>query len=232
MGDLVKLITPLPSPATPYPEPTIDPGLVILYKDSKWDNQNEYIYLNNYYATKRFAIESPLAKQATWIAFNLPVGTAMTLIEHKNLGPDANYDLSEAGKSIDLVGTGQLATVDLKAVGINDCLQAFVWRFVDLNAGVVEVYEKDNLTGNRVIIFLAEWPLGKVQNISQWYMNDKISSMRWWTILEQQKVTFYEKSDGSGKNFTITKEKPQEYLNLNDVDKMNDKISAFDWVKN
>ena len=74
--------------------------------------------------------------KATWVAFNLPAGVVMTLVDHYvSGGPNGFGDLKDAGKVVDLIGTGKTEAVDLSRCNMNDCVSAFFWRNVDLEPG-------------------------------------------------------------------------------------------------
>jgi hypothetical protein len=166
------------------------------------------------------------------VAFNLPVGSVMTLMDNvvTVASGDLPTDFKNCGRCIDLVGTGQTEGVDLTQCNMNDCVSAFIWREVDLDMGAIELFDDINFGGNRTTLFLGEWPLDKVISIGDWWLNDRVSSVRWHMLNDLQTVALFENADGSGRAYQNVKGwgKTKEIANLNDV-VFNDCMSSFSW---
>jgi hypothetical protein len=139
-------------------------------------------------------------------------------------------DLSDCGRTIDLVGTGRTEAVDILAMGMNDVLSSFFWRTVDLNMGAIELFEDANFSGIRATIFLSEWNASSLFAIDKWYLQDKLTAIRWKTLQDRQLATLYENVDGSGNQFNNIKGwgNTKDVSNLEDFG-FNDYVSAFRW---
>jgi hypothetical protein len=76
---------------------------------------------------QRHTVKSSLFDRATFAAFNLPVGTVMTLMDNVKPVPAGKpvADLSGCGHCVDLVGTGKTEAVDLEVINMNDSVSAF-----------------------------------------------------------------------------------------------------------
>ncbi len=142
----IALLTPLPSP--PSPAPQLASGTVSLFVDDNWDGDRLDISISEFAPGQRQTMQTH-RDEATWLAFNLPVGVVMTLMDNivNNGRPVA--DLTDCGQCIDLVGNGQTQGVDLGALGQNDNLSAFFWRTVDLDMGAIELFSDFEFGGNR-----------------------------------------------------------------------------------
>jgi hypothetical protein len=173
-----------------------------------------------------------LFDQATWIAFNMPVGTVMTLMDNVHpVQPGKSVaDLSGCGRSVDLVGTGRTEAADVSQVNMNDCISSFFWREVDLNLGAFEVFEDTNFKGNRSTIFLSEWEPGAIFSIGNWYLQDRISSVRWKALSDRQTAALFDNSNGTGDLFDNIKGwgDTKEIADLAAI-RFNDRASAFRW---
>jgi hypothetical protein len=149
----VKSLTKLPS--TSQQPPNLQSGRVCLYKDFDW-NDNLWteidIYNGGYPATDRHRVNQKLFDTSSWIAFNLPIGTVLTFTDQLPSKPGEYADLSDAGHTVDLVGTGQTEGVNLDQLRMNDKISQFFWREVDLNLGAIEIFDDQDFTGNRVTI--------------------------------------------------------------------------------
>ena len=168
---------------------------------------------------------------ATWVAFNLPVGTVMTLCDNFTAtNGDPIMVMKNLGRCIDLVGTGQPQGVDLTKVNMNDCVSSFFWRTVDLGMGAIELYEDANFGGNRNVLFLSEWDEGKLQSITGWYLEDRVSSVIWNTLDDRQTASLYANGDGSGVSYNNIKGwgSVRQITDLSTVS-FNDTMSSFQW---
>ena len=191
----------LPKAASPHP-PAFPYGTVRLYRNAEWtSNQNDYLDLSiGDYVSGSFQsiLGTKINDATTWIAFNLPLGSVMTLMDNVVAQSSAGVsDLSYCGRTVDLCGTGQLETVDLQKVNMNDCVSAFFWREVDMDLGAIQLYEDLDFKGARSVIFLSEWNSGVPNSIENWYIGGKASSVRWNALNDRQSVVLFENKDGT-----------------------------------
>jgi hypothetical protein len=145
-------------------------------------------------------------------------------------GPGGLSDLKDAGKVVDLIGTGNTQAVDLSRCNMNDCISAFFWRQVDLSMGAIELYENTDFQGNRTVLFPAEWSAGKVISLDGWYINDRLSSSRWDTLRDTHSAELFDLPDGKGKSYANISGygTSKEIKNFKEVG-FNDCASAFRW---
>lgn len=143
--------------------------------------------------------------------------------------PALTRSTCDAGCAIDLVGTGKTMGVELPSLGLNDCLSAFFWREVDLDVGAVELFADPDFNGTRTTIFLSEWSPDTVHPVNRWWLENKISSMRW-RSLDRQEVEFFNHIDGSGEAFrNATGYSSIKQINfLKDI-RVDDCLSSFSW---
>lgn len=228
----INEFTRLPAPPAPPPQAS---GHVVLFRDNKWTSQKMVLSLDDYLKGVRHSMGgSPLQDATTWVAFNLPVGTVMTLMQDVKEVDTAKgqqcWDLRNCGNCVDLVGTGNTEGVDLTKCNMNDCISAFFWRDVDLDLGAIELFGDVDFRGNRTTIFLSEWPPGRTHELGGWWLNDKISSVRWTTLHDRQMVSLFEHSNGSGRRYenVFGWSSKKEIARLSDVS-FNDCISSFSW---
>lgn len=224
-------ISKLPAPSS-KPQ-SLQSGEVRLYYDANWQSRSYSILTRDYMNNVRHSISGTFIQdQATFVAFNLPVGTVMTLMDNvASLAPGQKVcDLSGCGRCVDLVGTGQTEGVDLGMLSMNDCVSAFFWRTVDIALGAIELYQNDIFRGNRNVIFLSEWESGVVHSIASWWLQDSVSSVRWTALNDRQMVGLFENSDGSGNSYQNIKGwgDNKEISNLGTVG-FNDCTSSFKW---
>ena len=226
----VNLLTKLPAPSGAIPQ--LASGSVSLFQDNNWNSQRLDLNINDYVPNQRQTIPNFMTDQATYIAFNLPIGTVMTLMDNIVPVPSGGNvaDLSGCGRSVDLVGTGKTEAVDLMADNENDCISSFFWRTVDLDIGAIELFGDINFGGNRSTIFLSEWNSGTIYSITTWWLQDQISSIRWRTLNDRQTAVMFDNQDGTGNQYNNIKGwgSTKEISNLADIN-FNDAISAFRW---
>ncbi|KAJ6114611.1 hypothetical protein N7486_000389 [Penicillium sp. IBT 16267x] len=184
----VRLLTKLP--ATPAAPPALASGTVSLFKDANWTSQRLDLNIDDYVPSNRHTLRSSAFDNTTYVAFNLPIGTVMTLMDNIQPLPAGKLaaDLSGCGRCVDLVGTGNTESVDLGAVNMNDCASSFFWRTVDLNMGAIELFEDDHFNGGRTTIFLSEWNSGVTYPIGDWWITDRVSSARWKSLNDRQQA--------------------------------------------
>ncbi|HEX6098604.1 MAG TPA: ETX/MTX2 family pore-forming toxin [Thermoanaerobaculia bacterium] len=225
----IAALTKLPAPS--LPPPTLASGTVSLFPDDNWNN-GFVMSTNDFRDSVRHAFDgTPIQDAATYAAFNLPVGTVLTLLE--NVAPTSNgqvWNLRDCGRCVDLVGTGTTEAVDLSAVNMNDCVSAFFWRQVDFDLGAIELFDDANFGGNRSTIFLGEWPAATAQSIDGWWLHDAVSSVRWWMMNDRQQASLFDNSDGTGRSYDNIQGwgTTKEIASLGDVG-LNDCVSSFRW---
>lgn len=234
MADIVKLLTPLPAP--PESPPQLPSGVVALFRDEDWNSQRLDINVNSVRQNQRQAVPAFMNDATSYIAWNLPIGAVLTLTDDFDLNTDGRNvaDLSRCGRCLDLVGTGQTQAVVTGWVDMSDNISTFFWRTVDLSLGAIEFFDNatdsDKFTGNRSTIFLSEFPSGTVISIADWYLQDRISSMRWKSLQDRQTATVFENSDGSGMEYNniIGYAGDKEIADMGQIF-LDDAISSFRW---
>ncbi|KAL1799938.1 hypothetical protein ACET3X_000280 [Alternaria dauci] len=206
--DKVNKLTKLPSPSQRAPD--LASGRIRLYQDFNWNSNNTEIDIHdNYRQKERFQVDRNLFDKASWIAFNLPVGTVLTFMDHLPSVPASGKyaDLSDAGRTMDLIGTGQIEGVDLDQLQMNDKISQFFWRTVDMNQGAIELFDDQDFKNNRVTIYVSlSFPRGllfvsdnegrgdrfsrimgggetrEVRKLQDSGFNDRITAFRWSNI--------------------------------------------------
>lgn len=88
---------------------------------------------------------------------------------------------------------------------MNDIASSWFWREVDLKYGAIELFEHIEFEGARVTIFLSEWLPATYYNIPGWYMDDNMSSLRWWGLVDKQRVMLSEHWNGEGNSYNNIK---------------------------
>lgn len=220
--------------ACPSPAPAALPsGTIKLFRDNNWQSSSYTISLNDYTSGRIQSISgTSMQDQATWVSFNLPVGTVVTLMDNVPSSQNSNIaDQSGYGRCVDLIGTGTTTGISLIDANMNDCVSAFFWRTVDLNQGAIVLYQDANFSGSRSAIFLSEWAANTVFSISNWYLQDRVSSITWETLQDRQSVRLFNNADGSGNTYDNVKGwgSTKSISNLTDVG-FNDVMSAFLWT--
>jgi hypothetical protein len=227
----VGLLTKLPAPSEAPPQ--LASGTMALFGDDNWTSSRLDLNIGDFVPGNRQTLKSSMLDQATYAAFNLPIGTVLTLMDNIQPLPAGKIaaDLSSCGRCVDLVGTGNTESVDLGAVNMNDDVSSFFWRTVDLNMGAIEFFEDANFNGGRTTIFLSEWNSGVVNAVSDWWLQDTISSVRWKTLNDRQTAILFDNSDGTGNQYTNIKGwgSIKELANLEDDATFNDQMSSFRW---
>jgi hypothetical protein len=154
---IIHFLSRLPAPSVP--PPTLPSGTVTLFADDNWGSERATLRTADYPESVRHLFDgTPMQDQATFIAFNLPVGTVMTLMDGV-VPPNVRF----CGRCVDLVGTGKTESVNLMSINLNECLSGFSWRKVDLGLGATELFADDNFNGDRTTIFLRQWPSSTVR---------------------------------------------------------------------
>lgn len=227
----VSLLTKLPAPA--QAPPPLASGIVSLFADNNWTSQRLDLNIDDYVPGNRQTLKSFALDSATYVAFNLPIGTVMTLMDNIQPLPAGKTaaDLSGCGRCVDLVGTGNTESVDLGSVRMNDCVSSFFWRTVDLNMGAIEFFEDVDFNGGRTTIFPSEWNSGVTYSISDWWLTDAVSSVRWKSLNDRQIAVLSDNWDGTGNSFPNIKDwgSMKESSNLGADASFNDQMSSFRW---
>jgi hypothetical protein len=195
-------ISALPAVDSPPPKYTAS-GMVLLYRDGNWQSEEYAINIADYREGVRQSITgTSMNDAASWIAFNLPVGTVMTLTEH---AADTDgypvWNLRNCGRVVDLIGTGKMETVDLSKCNMNDCISSFFWRKMSFQNGALELFEAAQYGGNRTVIFLDDWPYCTVNSLQGWYISDLASSARWASLDSTIEMSLFNNYDGTGSSY-------------------------------
>jgi hypothetical protein len=97
-------ISDFPEPASA--PPVVASGTVALFRDNFWRSQRFDVTIAE--GAIQSISSTPMQDQATWVAFNLPVGTVVTLVDNviTRTGWRRVGDLADLGRCVDLVGTG------------------------------------------------------------------------------------------------------------------------------
>lgn len=227
----VDLLTPLPAPSAPPPQQPS--GTVTLFRDNNWSSASLSLSTTKYREGVRQLIGGTnMQDAATWVAFNLPVGTVMTLMDNATAIQTGHqvWDLIDCGRCVDLVGTGKTVAVNLVDCNMNDCVSAFFWRRVDLNQGAIELFDDDNFKGNRTTLFLSEWPFGKINSIDRWWLAGRVSSVRWKSLQDSQSASLFSSTDGTGISYDniMAWGENKEIASLSAAS-FNDRMRSFTW---
>jgi hypothetical protein len=205
-------------------------GTVALFPDDSWIGDSLSYSTSTLRKNYREDLPSKMQDRASRIAFNLPVGTVVTLtddIPKVREGPIWEM-MKHTGRLVDLIGTGKTEAVYLDSCNMNDCASTIMWRTVDVGAGMVHLFEDTDFKGNRTAIFLSEWP-DALHKMDLWYINDRASSVRYW-IRDSHKYCVLMNDTA------LPKDSNSEYVNLSyefeeikDLRKLTDRVSAFIW---
>jgi hypothetical protein len=225
----------VPPPAPMLYSSAIPSGSVGLYPDASWTGTPFWIRTSAYTEKVQASFSGTSSQDScTWVAFNLPVGTVMTLLKSAT-APLANqpYNFVDAGVCVDLIGNGSIQTVDLTQIDANDCLSALIWRRVDLEAGIFQLFDHEDCAGSGNTFFLDEWPVNKVNSLPGWDMSDKAASI-YFGGLGVRAVTLYDGAQGDGQSAQFAGwlrgvEGPHG-MGANLVGRgFNDKAASWDW---
>lgn len=185
---------------TPYPG-ELASGSVALYPDNNWEGDPYIIHTSAYTEKVQASLAgTPLQDRATYVAFNLPVGTVMTLLQSVTAPvPGQPYNFAEAGVCVDLIGDGRIQTVDLPQINANDCISGFIWRRVNQEAGIFQLFDGDDWSGSGNTFFLSEWPANTIHSLSAWNICDNAGSI-YFGGLGLGAVTLYDGTQGDGQS--------------------------------
>ena len=95
----------------------------------------------------------------------------------------------------------------------------------------IELFSDADYKGVRQIVFMSEWSAGSLVKISDWHMQDRLSSVRWIDLDDTLHIELYEHSNGTGKRYQnilrrAARGTPEGLTNLKGQS-VNDIISAF-----
>jgi hypothetical protein len=173
-------------------------GNIGLFADPAWGGDAFWFNTSEYLEKVQASLSgTQLQDRCTWVVFELRVGTVVTLLQSVTAPvPGQPYNFAHAGSCVDLIGNGKVQTVDLSQVYANDCISAFVWRRVDLKAGVFQLFDGASWNGFGNTFFLAEWPANTVHNLQGWTVCDKAASI-YFGGLGVGAVTLYDGATGN-----------------------------------
>jgi hypothetical protein len=196
-----------PEASDPYPG-DIPSGQIILFKDASWGSESLIIDTTSgaYPAGYPFSFSGTgLQDNATWIAFKLPTGTVCTLFDNTvNLAAGSPpFNPAGAGVPVDLIGNGEVQTVDLDAYGANDRLSGGIWRQVDLNDGWFQLFRDTNCQASFITIFLSEWPTNTPVSLNGWDIDGQASSVNYPALTPPQVVVLTNQTDGTGYSLAL-----------------------------
>jgi hypothetical protein len=226
-----------PTVATPFTG-NITSGQILLFKDANWGSDSLTIDTTSSAYPEGYPFSfsgTALDSEATWIVFNLPDGVVCTLFDNPISPPSSStpFSLAGAGVCVDLIGNGNVQTVDLYNYGANDRMSAGIWRHVDKSAGWFQLFRDTDNKASFVTIFLAEWPAATANSLSGWDINSQASSINYPSLTPPQVLVLSANTDGSGQAVTLGAANPFGTLattpvTVNFTDRgMNDKIQSF-----
>lgn len=201
---------------------------VILYKDFADSNSASYrIDVEKFAESAVHSLSGTFQDCTSFVRYNLPKGCVVTLLD--NVTTAKIPDLAGAGRVYDLIGDGEEHVVDLRLCNMNDCVSAFVWRTVDVSQGYVFLFEGADFTGARTTIFPSEWEFYKDHSLVGWFINDRLSSIKWEGMMDTVNLVLYEHI-GTGVSYDNIGGRAEEIPNLKTVG-FNDTASSFRWTR-
>jgi hypothetical protein len=201
-----------------------------MFRDRSWSSERSNINLNDYLPNKRHFLPNRQVDVLSWIVYNFPIGTVMTMTDDDEFGGEKAANIKDCGTVFDVVGTGKTEAIELAPNNAEDLMALFFWRTVDLNMGAIELFADNDFWGRHHTIFLSEWAPGIVHSLRGWTMNNDIGSIRWKTLSDRQTVTLYDGEDGSGSSYSNIKGwgSFKELAKMSDV-RFDDRVSSFRW---
>ncbi|RAL66849.1 hypothetical protein DID88_007632 [Monilinia fructigena] len=208
-NDLVKLLTKPPSAGVPY---QLSSGTVALYTASDWNSTRTDILLDDYAPNKRHIVPSSQYDQTSYILYNLPVGTVMTVLAAIADDEGKLADLRNCQTTLDL---GRRSTIFLSewAPGkvhsivrwqLQDTISSVRWRTL-VDRQTAALYDSTDGTGGMAYSSIKGWGSTKeLASLSDIRLNDCISSFKWERvnpvkeIIEPFAVTTNNSTDGFG----------------------------------
>jgi hypothetical protein len=163
------------------------------------------------------------------------VGTVCTLFNNVISNQSNPYNFAGAGACVDLIGNGELQTVDLVAYGANDALSGGVWRTVNTSEGWFQLFRDLDCAGQFTTFFLDEWPTATVNSLAGWNLDNEATSISYPCLTPVQLLTLSANTDGSGQQVSLGAANPfgswGTTAQVNFIDSgMNDKVSAFSYL--
>ena len=200
---------------------------IILYEHADFTGKTYTIELDKFRPGTVHSISgTSLQNNSSAVRWNLPPNRAVTLCEHYS-GPKLP-DLSGLGRTFDLVGSGE---THLGVADINDCISAFFWRDVDLSRGHIVFYKDGDYRNIRQTVFIAEWPANTAINMSNWAIQDRMSSVRWMNLDPRIIIGLYDGTSGGGASYTniMCRAPANTYEGVSSLAQfgMQDKVSSF-----
>ncbi len=207
---------------------------IILFEHGSYNGKTQVFDLNQYTPNAIHAFSgSSMQDEASSVRWCLPPGRVVTFADHRKY-PQLP-DLSELGRTIDLIGDGTVREMNLTSRGIGDVLSAFFWRDVDLSRGYLIFYKDSNFSDFRQTVFLSEWAVNKAHSISKWAIQDEMTSVQWVGLDPKVVVELYDHSSGTGSSYrNIVRRDPNggvEGIASLSAMGMNDKVSSFKIVE-
>jgi hypothetical protein len=100
-----------PPTSTPYPW-GVGSGNIGLFRDPNWGGDSFWFNTSEYPEKEQAALAgTPLQDACTWVVFELPVGTVVTLLQSITVPvPGQLYNFAHVGSCVDLIGNGKVQT--------------------------------------------------------------------------------------------------------------------------
>lgn len=219
-------------PVTSSAPPFLPSGTVRLFKDATFNSEfYDIVIKDDDFRAAKSIVDSPMQDQATWCAYNLPVGVVVTLTD------DIFTDIYNVpSRHADLVGTGSTESVDFTLINCDKCISAYFWRRVNHALGGFTAFELTDFGGNRRMFFLSDYVEGNNYNLgyqNDWW-NDRVNSIKWGALGITRLVTFFEHIDGGGSKFELVCGWTSPVSQIADLNangqNFGGKISSFSWT--
>ncbi len=205
-------------------------GEVRIFKDNKLNGDFQSIFVSDYVLNSPQRLLS-LNNEATYVAWNLPVGTVVTLLDSTDSVDDPSKNYHCSSRTFDCVGHGTTEAYDLGQCEMNDTISAFYIHQYDPLYGYIELFLRENQKGPSTKIFLSQYGRDKSHSINSWWITNDAISISWSNMGELCCVIFYDNADGTGKkvNEIMGTDTRLGINNLDDYD-MRNAISSFKWT--
>lgn len=206
--------------------PSIASGTVVLFADNNWTSTQWTIDTKNTLQNSPYRLPACINDNATWVAWNLPVGTFVTLSND----PFNSVETVRNSVTFDCLGTGKTETVDLRNVGINDCVSAYMWDTFNTDLGYIACYEDRYRGGARLLIFMDRYAPNTNYDISSWWFKSRISSIDWSQLGDIISFHFWQGNNKSGQCYNNAYGwNPNKYEADMDQLGQNDMFTSFTW---
>ncbi|MCB9876046.1 MAG: hypothetical protein H6835_00460 [Planctomycetes bacterium] len=193
-------------------------GSVMLYENSSFGGSSAAINLSTWGRNAPVPLAAySFNDKATSLTWNLQTNTAVTFYENSD-GSGAQWHIS---RNAARVGTN----ANIGAT-YNDTWSAFSWQLDDPSiGGTVTLYENSSFGGIQKRLPLSSYLEGGLHQL--YGFDDKATGIAW-DLQPNVVVTFYENSNGTGREYTLTHQ--QQSGSLSAVPSYyNDKFSSFRW---